>query len=257
MIDLQGAEDRGRTLGALGIHAADGVRLGVVGRPAEASVGPGGAIRLDRVGATVRWWVSSEERWHEPTGEASVRQRLVDGMPVVETVIRVPGGDIVATASGVTAPGGRCDVALEVENRTAVPVGIAFVIESVGSVGGTAAQATRSVAAVTAHAEGVDADGVPLVRWSMSARRFAGAEDRPSLWRAAETERLVAVAPAPAAAVLALVAVPHTAVVRARLFASGLADGAASELPARGGGARGRGGRCAANVRPRRLRRSA
>ena len=156
MIDLQGAEDRGRTLGALGIHAADGVRLGVVGRPAEASVGPGSAIRLDRVGATVRWWVSSEERWHEPTGEASVRQRLVDGMPVVETVIRVPGGDIVATASGVTAPGGRCDVALEVENRTAVPVGIAFVIES--------------AAAVTAHAEGVDVDGAPLVRWSMSGR---------------------------------------------------------------------------------------
>ena len=70
------------------------------------------------------WWVAADDRWHTPAREVTCRQRLVEGVPVVETAIRVPGGDAVQTAYAVADGGGLAVVALE--NRSPAPIAVAL-----------------------------------------------------------------------------------------------------------------------------------
>ncbi|WP_420625942.1 hypothetical protein [Candidatus Poriferisodalis sp.] len=97
------------------------------------------------------WWVRAGEEWVLPSRAPAVRQRLVDGMPVVETVLRVGGGDVVhrvAAARGAAiVPGdgasrsaaghsGRDTVGqspavpevfvVEITNSTSAPVAVAL-----------------------------------------------------------------------------------------------------------------------------------
>ncbi|MDZ7733114.1 MAG: hypothetical protein U5R31_08345 [Acidimicrobiia bacterium] len=65
---------------------------------------------------SVDWWVGADDRWHLPPREAAVRQRLVDHAPVVETAMRVPGGDVAHRAYGARDRGGTPVVAIEIEN---------------------------------------------------------------------------------------------------------------------------------------------
>lgn len=102
------------------------IDTGVLGYVDEA-----GSVQLDGAGWSLDWWVGAEDRWHHPSREPSVRQRSIDGAPVLETALRVPGGDVVARAYGVRAEAGSWRgpaVVVEVENRTAVPVALAFVV---------------------------------------------------------------------------------------------------------------------------------
>jgi hypothetical protein len=81
---------------------------------------PGDAWSLD-------WWIGAEDRWHFASREAAVRQRLVDATPVVETVMRVPGGDAVARVYACRE--GEADAAVvEVENASRAPMVVAFVV---------------------------------------------------------------------------------------------------------------------------------
>jgi hypothetical protein len=82
---------------------------------------------------TVRWWVAGEDRWHRPDVDAGVRQRLIDDTPVVETAVRVPGGDAVGLAYGFAA-GGDPVVAGRVSNASPVPVAVALVVGPARSV---------------------------------------------------------------------------------------------------------------------------
>ncbi len=86
-------------------------------------VTPGGDWSLD-------WWIGAEDRWHVPSREIAVRQRLVDGAPVVETSMRVPGGDVAHRAYAARA-GGADVIVVEVENRTPVPVALALAVRPV------------------------------------------------------------------------------------------------------------------------------
>ncbi len=104
--------------------------IGTLGSRPIAWVEPSGSI-LDADGrTTLRWWVLAEDRLHVTEQETAVRQRLVEHGPVVETAVRVPGGDVVATIFGAVAAGGTGDpiVGLEIRNATAVPVAIAVVV---------------------------------------------------------------------------------------------------------------------------------
>ena len=82
----------------------------------------------------VEWWIGAEDRWHRPAVEPSARQRALPGVPVVETAVRVPGGDITARTAGVMGPGGTSWTVVEVSNRSAVPVALGWTVQ-----GGTTA----------------------------------------------------------------------------------------------------------------------
>ena len=74
------------------------------------------------------WWIGADDRWHFPSQEAAVRQHLISGTPVVETAMRVPGGDAVHRTYGARAPGSEELLAVEIENRSRLPFALALAI---------------------------------------------------------------------------------------------------------------------------------
>jgi hypothetical protein len=105
--------------------------LGNVGSAFEAVVDPRGLVSPWQDSWSLDWWIGAEDRWHVPADEASVRQSLVGDSPVVETRMRVPGGDIVHRAYAIRASpadGGEELVIVEVENDSAVPVALALAV---------------------------------------------------------------------------------------------------------------------------------
>jgi hypothetical protein len=87
-------------------------------------VSAGGALLGEDGSVLLDWWVAAEDRWHTPSEEVTRRQRLMGGVPVVETAIRVPGGDAVQTVYAVADGGGLAVVA--VENRSPAPIAVAL-----------------------------------------------------------------------------------------------------------------------------------
>ncbi|MEM8902695.1 MAG: hypothetical protein AAGF02_03240 [Actinomycetota bacterium] len=92
----------------------------------RAAVDPAGLVVPDRAGWSVDWWIGLDDRWIAPSRESAVRQRLVDGTPVVETVLRVAGGEVIHRAYGARL--GADVVVIEVENATKQPVSLALAI---------------------------------------------------------------------------------------------------------------------------------
>ena len=90
-----------------GIHVSDTVLANTLGRSwttiglpetlDRAEVDPRGLVVLGYW--SLDWWVRAGDEWVFPSRAVSVRQRLVDAMPVVETVVRVGGGDVVHRAA--------------------------------------------------------------------------------------------------------------------------------------------------------------
>lgn len=111
--------------------ATEWLNVGTLTTGPLAQVDPAGLV--GPLGATwaLDWWVGAEDRWHFPSIETAVRQELVDDSPLVETRMRVPGGDLVhrvygAQASGVD--GGRPLVLIEITNDTPTPVALALAL---------------------------------------------------------------------------------------------------------------------------------
>jgi hypothetical protein len=102
--------------------------LGTRGAPPLGAIGADGVVVLAGERGTVRWWVVAEDRTHIIEREASVRHRRVDHAPVVEIAVKVPGGDVVGRSYGVVAGDDGAALAVEVANRTAVPVAVVFVL---------------------------------------------------------------------------------------------------------------------------------
>jgi hypothetical protein len=74
---------------------------------------------LHRGDTRLEWWVLGDDQWHAPAATASLRQRSIDHTPVIETSIRVPGGDVMWRV-GASVDG----VVIECENRAAIPVAL-------------------------------------------------------------------------------------------------------------------------------------
>lgn len=100
------------------------ITTGVVGQRWRASVTAWGGVRPWDGSPELDWFVAADDRWHVPRHEAAVRQSRVDATPVVETRVRVPGGDIVQTIASCADAGGLTVV--EVANESSLPVAIAF-----------------------------------------------------------------------------------------------------------------------------------
>ena len=92
-----------------------------------AAVDRAGTIALLDAGWRVGWGVGAVDRWHIAAEEKAVRTRLVDGMPVVATSMRVPGGDVVQRGAAVRGALGR-GVVLEFVNESGGPVSVALVV---------------------------------------------------------------------------------------------------------------------------------
>jgi hypothetical protein len=105
--------------------------VGNLDSPWEAIVDPRGLVTPWFDGWSLDWWVGADDRWHLPSREVGVRQRLVAEAPVVETAMRVPGGDVIERVYAVrrssTEGGGELVIA-EVENATRVPVALALAV---------------------------------------------------------------------------------------------------------------------------------
>ena len=191
-----------------------GLPVGTLDDGAVATVGPGGVVRLDGADWVLEWWVGAEDRWHDPTADAAVRQTLVDDSPVVATAMRVPGGDVVHRAFAARAQAAGWSgtaVVVEVENLTAVPVALALVVRPVDGDG----TGLRSVAV---DGPAVVVDGRPAVLLSRPAARAVAGDVAGLAGRLADgddapppVEVVGGAAPVGAAAVVPLA---HTAVAR-------------------------------------------
>src|SRR4029453_596912 len=67
--------------------------VGNLDSPWEAIVDPRGLVPPGFGGWSLAWWMGAADRGHLPSRERAVRQRLVEGAPVVETAMSIPSGD--------------------------------------------------------------------------------------------------------------------------------------------------------------------
>src|SRR3954469_15409911 len=119
----------------------DWVLLGTVGGAERGVVDPRGLVTPWPDGWSLDWWIGADDAWHLPSQAAGVRQRLVGDSPVVETLVRIPGGDLVhrtwAVASGEGVPEGGA-IVVELENASPVPVAVALALRPFNVLGRSA-----------------------------------------------------------------------------------------------------------------------
>lgn len=103
-----------------------GRTIGILGQPWRATVTPAGDVYpWDDVEA-VKWYVAADDRWHIPADEVAVRQRSVDGAPVLETRVRIPGGDVIQRVWVATGRLGSSALMMEFENDSPMAIAIAI-----------------------------------------------------------------------------------------------------------------------------------
>jgi hypothetical protein len=203
-------------------------RIGVVGGALGAVVDERGKLTPDRALWHLEWWVGADDRWHLPSREAAVRQALVDGMPVVRTAMRVPGGDAVHHAYGAGPL-----AAVEVANDSPTPFVAALVVEG-------ASHLAVFASTIVVNGRPTVATGRPPSRWAVgtdaSTERVVasgGATDGPFVPRSDRGARLSAAF---------LYPVAHRTTLRAAVALAprdDLGPGDAARLPAPGDAARG------------------
>jgi hypothetical protein len=135
--------------------------VGVLGGTRVATVDRFGSVRPERALWSLDWWIGGDDRWHLPDREPAVRQSLVEGMPLVRTSMRVPGGDAIHQVYGVTGDA----VVVDVENASPAPFVVAFVL--------------RGVSGIALDDTTVLVDGIPAVTAVRPPSRWAIGGERP------------------------------------------------------------------------------
>jgi hypothetical protein len=107
--------------------------VGVLGGTRDASVDARGVVAPRAFGWELDWWIGAEDRWRLPTREAAVRQHLVDGMPVVQTAMRVPSGDAVQRVYAAPASDVGEVAVVEITNDSPAPFVVALVVRGAAS----------------------------------------------------------------------------------------------------------------------------
>ena len=118
---------------------------GVLGSSWRATVTPWGDLVGDDAASTVRWFVAADDRWYRPASEVAVRQRLVEGAPVFETRVRVPGGDVVQRIWSASGERGREYTLFEFENDSPMPIVVALSNPNLVSARSLVAQPARGL----------------------------------------------------------------------------------------------------------------
>lgn len=99
---------------------------GILGNPWRATVTPWGDVLPWDGSEPLTWAIAAEDRWHFPDRESSVRQTLVSGVPVWETRVRVPNGDLVQHVWSASSGTGTSALLVEFTNDSPLPVAIAL-----------------------------------------------------------------------------------------------------------------------------------
>ena len=103
-----------------------GRTIGILGQAWRATVTPAGDVYpWDDLDA-VKWYVAADDRWHIPGDEVAVRQRSIDGAPVLETRVRIPGGDAIQRVWVATGRLGSSALMMEFENDSPMAIAIAI-----------------------------------------------------------------------------------------------------------------------------------
>jgi hypothetical protein len=98
--------------------------VGSIGSACRGVVDPRGLVVSAPGRAAVDWWVRAGDRWYFPSREVSVRQRLVDHAPVVETIMGVGSGEVIHR---VFVSGGAAEhIVVEIENKTDDAIAVAL-----------------------------------------------------------------------------------------------------------------------------------
>jgi hypothetical protein len=135
----------------------------VLGGTRDASVDASGVLSPRAATWELDWWIGADDRWRVPAREAAVRQQLLDGMPVVQTAMRVPGGDAVHRVYGAPA-GDVGEVAVvEIVNESPAPFVAALVV--------------RGASALDLDGASVWADGRSAIRTPRPPSRWAVSVD--------------------------------------------------------------------------------
>lgn len=119
---------------ALATHvAATWTLVGTVGSRWAGAVDPRGLVTPFAPGPrwSLDWWIGADDRWHLPSRDAGVRQHLVENAPVVETLMRIPGGDAAQRVFGMRGSpfaGGDEWLVVEVENCSPAPLAVTFAV---------------------------------------------------------------------------------------------------------------------------------
>ena len=98
--------------------------LGIRGGGWNAIVNERGSVRLNDGSPVLDWHIADDDRWHDPSTEPSVRQTRRAGVPVIETRLRIPGGDAIQRVYAVADAGGL--VVIEITNESTLPIAVAF-----------------------------------------------------------------------------------------------------------------------------------
>jgi hypothetical protein len=122
--------------------------VGTVASPDRGIVDPRGLVTPGDPAAgsgwSLDWWVGADDRWHTPSTEAAVRQRLVGDAPVIETLMRIPGGDAVQRVYAIHAttdsPFGQAFLVVEIENASAVPFALGLAVRPYNPIGTAAVE---------------------------------------------------------------------------------------------------------------------
>lgn len=118
--------------GVVNTTMVDRTPVGLLDGGAVATIDPRGLV-TPRGGAwSLDWWIGGDDRWHVPSREVAVRQSVVSDAPVVETAMRVPGGDIVQRVWAFHDAAAGEVVAIEIENASRLPVAVALGIRPYG-----------------------------------------------------------------------------------------------------------------------------
>lgn len=106
-------------------------RVGILDGTHEVVVDTAGAVSVSPGAPLVDWWIAGDERWYYPSAETSCTQQTLEGTPVVETRIKVPGGEAIQRVYAIqrsSEDGGGEAVVVEVENASVLPFGLAFAL---------------------------------------------------------------------------------------------------------------------------------
>lgn len=98
--------------------------LGIRAGGWNAIVNERGSVRLNDGSLVLDWHIAADDRWHDPSTEPSVRQTRRAGVPVIETRLRIPGGDAIQRVYAVADAGGL--VVVEITNESTLPIAVAF-----------------------------------------------------------------------------------------------------------------------------------